>query len=64
MSEALTFNPVKFIEEVKARPGLYDPAHPMDRNERLDLWKEVGSVLFSDWNTYSKATAYDRSKYS
>lgn len=60
MSETLTFHPVKFIEEVKARPGLYDPAHPMDRAERLELWKQVGAALFTDWDSYSKATAYDR----
>lgn len=60
MSSMLIFNPVQLIEEVQKRPGLYKPDHPSDREEKLALWKEIGSVIFHDWDTCNKATAYDR----
>lgn len=53
-------NPVRLIEEVKVRPGLYRSDQPADREEKLMLWKEVGAAMFSDWTNYSKAMAYDR----
>ncbi|KAJ0173305.1 hypothetical protein K1T71_011481 [Dendrolimus kikuchii] len=56
----LVFNPVQLIEEVQKRPGLYKPDHPSDREEKLALWKEIGAVIFHDWDTCNKATAYDR----
>ncbi|KPI99034.1 PREDICTED: uncharacterized protein LOC106117768 [Papilio xuthus] len=52
------FNPLTLIEEVKKRPGLYEPDHPRDRLERLKLWKEVGAALFPNWSTFNKATMY------
>ncbi|XP_072934155.1 uncharacterized protein [Epargyreus clarus] len=54
------FNPIKLIEEVKKRPGLYRTDQPLDREEKLMLWKEVGASLYNDWACFSKATAYDR----
>lgn len=58
MSEV--FNPVLLIEEIKKRPGLYRAEHPADREEKLALWKEIGSVIYHDWETFNKATAYDK----
>ncbi|XP_026730842.1 uncharacterized protein LOC113495996 [Trichoplusia ni] len=54
------FNPVQLIDEIKKRPALYKTDHPADREEKLALWKEIGSVIYHDWDHYSKATAYDR----
>ncbi|XP_035448789.2 uncharacterized protein LOC118275050 [Spodoptera frugiperda] len=54
------FNPVQLIDEVKKRPGLYTPDHPADREEKLALWKEIGSVIYHGWENFNKATAYDR----
>ncbi|XP_004928975.2 uncharacterized protein LOC101737115 [Bombyx mori] len=56
----LEFNPVCLIEEIQKRPGLYSSECPADREEKLALWKEVGSSMFPDWDTINKATAYDR----
>ena len=53
-------NPVCLIEEIKKRPGLYRTEQPADREEKLQLWKEVGAAIYSDWDTFNKATAYDR----
>ncbi|CAF4805132.1 unnamed protein product [Pieris macdunnoughi] len=59
--EEFAFNPVRLIEEVKKRPGLYDQGlHPLDREDKLTLWKEVGAALCSQWDTYDRAAAYDR----
>lgn len=52
------FSPLRLIEEVKKRPGLYDAGHSNDRLERLQLWKEIGAALFPNWGTYNKATMY------
>ncbi|XP_068623828.1 uncharacterized protein [Battus philenor] len=52
------FTPLQLIEEVKQRPGLYDPEQPVDRLERLQLWKEIGAALFPDWGTFNKTTMY------
>lgn len=52
------FSPLTLIEEVKKRPGLYEPDHPRDRLERLKLWKEVGAALFPNWDSFNKATMY------
>ncbi|KAJ8712902.1 hypothetical protein PYW08_008206 [Mythimna loreyi] len=54
------FNPVQLIDEIKKRPGLYRPDHPADREEKLALWKEIGSVIYNGWENFNKATAYDR----
>lgn len=54
------FNPVKLIEEVKKRPGLYSLNQPAERDEKLQLWKEIGAALYADWDNFNKATAYDR----
>lgn len=53
-------NPVRLIEEIKKRPGLYRTEQPADREEKLQLWKEVGAAIYADWDTFNKATAYDR----
>lgn len=53
-------NPVRLIEEIKKRPGLYRTDQPADREEKLQLWKEVGASIYDDWDTFNKATAYDR----
>ncbi|KOB70670.1 Uncharacterized protein OBRU01_14844, partial [Operophtera brumata] len=58
MSSSLVFNPVRLIDEIKVRPGLY--AERSDRTERLDLWKEVGAALFPDWGECNKSTVYGR----
>ncbi|XP_063368722.1 uncharacterized protein LOC134657099 [Cydia amplana] len=60
MYEFEHLNPTRLIEEVKARPALYKSDQPADREEKLALWKQVGAALFQDWETYSKAMAYDR----
>lgn len=60
MSEISFFNPPDLIEEVKRRPGLYKLDHPADREEKLALWKEVGAAIYADWDSYNKATAYDK----
>ncbi|PZC77191.1 uncharacterized protein LOC110377020 [Helicoverpa armigera] len=54
------FNPVQLIDEIKKRPGLYKADHPTDREEKLALWKEIGSVIYQGWEDFNKATAYDR----
>ncbi|KAM3955760.1 uncharacterized protein ACR2FA_010316 [Aphomia sociella] len=54
------FNPADLIEEVKKRPGLYKTDTPADREEKLTLWKEVGAAIYHDWETFNKATAYDK----
>ncbi|XP_059054846.1 uncharacterized protein LOC131848903 [Achroia grisella] len=54
------FNPADLIEEIKKRPGLYKTDTPADREEKLALWKEVGATIYHDWETFSKATAYDK----
>lgn len=59
----LIFNPVRLIEEVKARPGLY-AAERWERTERLDLWKEVGAAIFPDWAECNKSTVYGRGNHS
>ncbi|CAG5047185.1 unnamed protein product [Parnassius apollo] len=51
-------NPLKLIEEVKKRPGLYDSERPADRLERLQLWKEIGDAMLPNWSTLNKATMY------
>ncbi|CAH2052682.1 unnamed protein product, partial [Iphiclides podalirius] len=53
-----SFRPLRLIEEVRKRPGLYEPGHSKDRLERLQLWKEVGAALFPNWGTFNKATVY------
>ncbi|CAH2268842.1 jg27169 [Pararge aegeria aegeria] len=53
-------NPIRLIEEIKKRPGLYRTEHPADREEKLQLWKEVGAEIYDDWDSFNKATAYDR----
>ncbi|XP_063388401.1 uncharacterized protein LOC134674303 [Cydia fagiglandana] len=60
MYEFEHLNPTRLIEEVKARPALYKSDLPADREEKLALWKQVGAALFQDWDSYSKAMAYDR----
>lgn len=61
----VTFNPVRLIEEVRKRPGLYDQSsHPLDREEKLALWKEVGAVLCPKWDSYDRAAAYDRGGFT
>ncbi|CAG9126075.1 unnamed protein product [Plutella xylostella] len=54
------FKSEDLIEEVRKRPGLWDNFQSIDRIAKLVLWKEVGQVLFRDWDTINKATAYDR----
>ncbi|XP_052756310.1 uncharacterized protein LOC113516540 [Galleria mellonella] len=54
------FHPPALIEEIKKRPGLYKTDTPADREEKLALWKEVGAALYHDWDTFNKATAYDK----
>ncbi|KAG6443051.1 uncharacterized protein LOC115455710 [Manduca sexta] len=54
------FNPVLMIEEVQKRPALYKADMPADREEKLSLWKEIGAVMYPDWDSINKATAYDR----
>ncbi|XP_026487138.1 uncharacterized protein LOC113394143 [Vanessa tameamea] len=53
-------NPARLIEEIKKRPGLYRTEQPADREEKLHLWKEVGAAIYDDWDSFNKATAYDR----
>ncbi|XP_045770013.1 uncharacterized protein LOC123870686 [Maniola jurtina] len=53
-------NPIRLIEEIKKRPGLYRTEQPADREEKLQLWKEVGAEIYDDWDSFNKATAYDR----
>ncbi|CAG9558941.1 unnamed protein product [Danaus chrysippus] len=53
-------NPVRLIEEIKKRPGLYRTDQPVDREEKLHLWKEVGAAIYEDWYSFNKATAYDK----
>lgn len=60
MSDMAFFNPGDLITEVEKRPGLYNSEQPAEREEKLSLWKEVGAAIFSDWDTYNKATAYDK----
>ncbi|CAG4931763.1 unnamed protein product [Colias eurytheme] len=60
MNGEYSFNPVRLIEEVKKRPGLYQSHHTLDRDEKLVLWKEIGAALFPNWDSFDKATAYDR----
>ncbi|KAL0818546.1 hypothetical protein ABMA28_008985 [Loxostege sticticalis] len=60
MSEMAFFNPADLIEEIQKRPALYKSDQPAEREEKLALWKEVGAAIFSDWETYNKATAYDK----
>ncbi|XP_061722600.1 uncharacterized protein LOC133529030 [Cydia pomonella] len=60
MYEFEHLNPTRLIEEVKVRPALYKSDQPADREEKLTLWKQVGAALFQDWESYSKAMAYDR----
>lgn len=56
-------NPVRLIEEIKKRPGLYRTEQPADREEKLQLWKEVGAEIYEDWDSFNKAMAYDRGVY-
>ncbi|XP_063832909.1 uncharacterized protein LOC135082079 [Ostrinia nubilalis] len=60
MSEMAFFNPADLIEEIEKRPALYKSDQPAEREEKLAMWKEVGAAIFSDWETYNKATAYDK----
>ncbi|CAG9791256.1 unnamed protein product [Diatraea saccharalis] len=60
MSDISFFNPPDLIDEVKRRPALYKTDQPVDREEKLALWKEVGAAIYSDWDSYNKATAYDK----
>ncbi|VVC99623.1 uncharacterized protein LOC126969845 [Leptidea sinapis] len=53
-------NPVRLIGEVKKRPGLYDLERPLDRHDKILLWKDVGAALFRDWETYDRAGQYDK----
>ncbi|CAK1589985.1 unnamed protein product [Parnassius mnemosyne] len=53
-----SINPLKLIDEVKKRPGLYDSERPADRMERMQLWKEIGDALLPNWSTLNKATMY------
>lgn len=64
MSEMAFFNPADLIEEIQKRPALYKSDQPAEREEKLALWKEVGAAIFSDWETYNKATAYDKGAFS
>ncbi|CAH2986413.1 unnamed protein product [Chilo suppressalis] len=60
MSDDSFFNPPVLIEEVKRRPALYTTDQPVDREERLMLWKEIGAAIYPEWDSYNKATAYDK----
>lgn len=56
------YNPIKLIKEIKQRPGLFDNTRPIEREEKLAMWKEVAAAIYPDWDHCNKATAYDRGK--
>ncbi|XP_013184151.2 uncharacterized protein LOC106129968 [Amyelois transitella] len=53
-------HPTDLIEEVKKRPGLYNTDQQPDREEKLAMWKEIGTAIYQDWDSLNKASAYDR----
>lgn len=56
------YTPLKLIKEIKLRPSLFDNLRPIEREEKLELWKEVAAAIYPDWDECNKATAYDRGK--
>lgn len=56
------YNPIKLIKEIKQRPALFDNTRPIEREEKLEMWKEVAAAIYPDWGHCNKATAYDRGK--
>lgn len=56
------YNPIKLIKEIKQRPALFDNTRPIEREEKLEMWKEVAAAIYPDWERCNKATAYDRGK--
>ncbi|XP_041972445.1 uncharacterized protein LOC121728346 isoform X2 [Aricia agestis] len=60
MKTEFKFNAIKLIEEVRKRPLLYSTAGPVDREQKLALWRQVGAALYPDWGDFNKAACYDR----